>query len=83
MINRLDFDEKVRAVWGRALDVPVKDETDFFEVGGHSFLAFQIITRIQAEYGADRPPLSLRSIFDNPRFREFVDAVADELGVLP
>ncbi len=46
--------EKVLArIWGELLGLPVKNKrSNFFEVGGHSLLAIQMLARIEKETGA-------------------------------
>jgi aryl carrier-like protein len=48
-------------------------EENFFEVGGHSLLAMQLIARLRAELGAD---LSLRAIFEGPTIASIAARVA-------
>jgi acyl carrier protein len=72
-----ELSSRVRGLWARVLGVPVTDETDFFEVGGHSFHALEIFAELDTEFGT-RLPLS--SLFDNPRFGAFVAAVAEEVA---
>lgn len=72
-----DLTAHARQVWRDALGVDVDDTTNFFEAGGHSFMAVRIIAKIDEAQGTRIP---LRLLFDNPRFDHFVQAVADERG---
>ena len=67
--------EAVRRIWQAVLGTAVDDSADFFHLGGHSFAAVQIITRLNNEL-----PLhtSVTALFDNPRFADFVSALAHE-----
>lgn len=68
--------EKVRAIWAEALQVSVTDTTDFFWMGGHSFMAIDIITQTEDALQIKVP---LRMLFDNPRFDDFVTAIQDHI----
>jgi len=72
-----DLAEQTRRIWEDALSRPVRPESDFFAMDGHSFLAMRIIAALDTLYGT-RLPLSL--LFDNPRFGYFVAALARQLA---
>jgi len=61
-------------VWSDALGCAVGPETDFFDVGGTSLNAMQVLTAFEAEYGLRLP---LRIIYDHSRFDGFLRAVTD------
>lgn len=65
--------ECLREYWLAALggSIPIEDDTDYFEAGGHSFMATMIISRINSTYEINLP---LRVLFDNPLFADFVAA---------
>nr|AKA59485.1 peptide carrier protein [uncultured bacterium AZ_379] len=46
----------------------VDADSDFFELGGDSFTAMRLISRIQASLGLELP---VTTIFDKPRVAEF------------
>lgn len=55
-------------IWSDILDIKsIGVHGNFFEVGGHSLLAVQVISRIKETFGVD---LSLRSIFEFPTIAE-------------
>jgi acyl carrier protein len=60
------------AAWADVLDVPVRDDTDFFDLGGSSITALSICSRL-AESLSTRLPLRL--LFTHPRFADYVGAV--------
>jgi hypothetical protein len=68
--------DRVEEVWHDVLQVEISDDTDFFDFGGHSFLALRIIALLDDRHGI-RPPVRL--LFGNPRFGDFVAA----LGAAP
>jgi amino acid adenylation domain-containing protein len=71
---RTPAEARVAAVWCELLQRPqVGVEENFFEVGGHSLLAMQLIARLRAELGAD---LSLRAIFEGPTIASIAARVA-------
>jgi surfactin family lipopeptide synthetase A len=44
------------AIWSDVLDIESVDpQENFFDLGGHSFLAIQIIMKIQEIYGVELP----------------------------
>ena len=51
---------------------------DFFELGGNSLLAMQVIVRVRRRFGIDIP---IRALFDNPTLAGFSCAV--ERGLRP
>ncbi|MFY9557467.1 MAG: amino acid adenylation domain-containing protein, partial [Blastocatellia bacterium] len=54
----------------------LQPEEDFFEMGGHSLLAAQVVSRIRDVLSIDLP---LRTIFERPIIRELSSAVEDKL----
>lgn len=63
----------VARIWGEVLGgTPVGRHDNFFERGGHSLLAAQAITRLNAALGA---AISVRTLFDHPTVAEFVVAL--------
>jgi acyl carrier protein len=68
-----EYKDTVRRIWSDTLSVDVSDDTDFFDVGGHSYMALEIIAKIDEAYGCRLP---LRSLFDHSRFSDFTVAIA-------
>jgi acyl carrier protein len=46
----------IREAWEEVLEVPVSDDTDFFENGGHSLLAVELSMAIEDRLGIEPPP---------------------------
>ena len=67
---------RARVVWAEALGVPINDETDFFMAGGTSPQAAQMLSALHVAWGVRIP---LRTLFDNPRFADFVTAATCQL----
>jgi acyl carrier protein len=65
--------ETVRNIWTTVLRAEVDDSADFYNLGGHSFAAVQIITKLNEELPV---ATSVTVLFDNPRFADFVSALA-------
>jgi yersiniabactin nonribosomal peptide/polyketide synthase len=68
---------ELRAAWVEALRQPVDRDTDFFDAGGDSLAALGIIATVNGIFERRIP---LRTLFDNPQFGAFVEAVRGQLG---
>lgn len=65
---RNDIERKLCAIWSESLDVErVGIDDDFFELGGNSLKAIQIVTRIERDLGLE---LRVRDVFQSPSVRE-------------
>jgi len=78
--------EQVAAIWGRALGVKkVKQDDNFFALGGHSLLGVKLIAEIQAKTGLD-DELKLSDLLEFPtlgaftRHLESLTAPSEETG---
>ncbi len=65
-------DEHVRAVWTVALGIEPDDEDDFFDLGGNSLIALDVVGEIGARLGVDVP---VRELFVHPGLAEFAARV--------
>ncbi|MFF5676392.1 phosphopantetheine-binding protein, partial [Streptomyces hygroscopicus] len=66
-------EEVIAGVWAEALGVSrVGVHTDFFDIGGHSLLANQVMNGIRTAFGIRLP---LRTIFERRTVAELADAV--------
>jgi len=69
-----ELEQQIAAIWADILHLPQVGLNDnFFEVGGHSLLAIQITSRVQAELGLDVP---LMELFQTDSLRAYVQAAA-------
>lgn len=59
--------------WADLLDIEgIGIHDNFFEVGGHSLIAIQLITRIQREFSVD---ISLHALFEAPTIAELAESI--------
>jgi hypothetical protein len=75
MADYREVREIARSTWTAVLNVEVDDSADFFSLGGHSFIAVQIITKLNEQL-ATRTPVT--ALLDHPRFDDFVGVLARE-----
>ncbi len=69
----------VAGIWSSVLQrEPIGVEDNFFDLGGHSLQATQIILRLRAEFPVEQLPL--RRMFEAPTVVGLVAALAAELG---
>ncbi|SDZ69560.1 phosphopantetheine-binding protein, partial [Pseudomonas salomonii] len=69
-----ELEQQIAAIWAEILHLPrVGLDDNFFEVGGHSLLAIQITSRVQAELGLQVP---LVEVFQTETLRAYVQAAA-------
>jgi amino acid adenylation domain-containing protein len=54
-------------VWAELLGRPARREDDFFDAGGHSLLAMQLLARVRRAFDVDLP---IRAVFEAPSLRE-------------
>ena len=73
-MRRDEIDAVVREVWESVLSTEIGPGADFFDQGGHSFLAIQIVARIEERLGVAVPVMVL---FDHSEVDDFVDQVAE------
>jgi amino acid adenylation domain-containing protein len=72
-MDRTDRSAVVRSIWQQTLGRDLlRDEDDFFALGGQSVTANLIVSRVREEL---RIELTLRSLFDNPTLSAFCDVV--------
>ncbi|KAB0511220.1 non-ribosomal peptide synthase/polyketide synthase [Pseudomonas extremorientalis] len=73
------LERQVAAIWADILGAERVGLTDhFFEMGGHSLLAMQVISRLRNLLGRE---VALRSLFEQPRLQGFVAALSTASGV--
>ena len=66
---RTDDERIIASIWADVLGVErVGIDDGFFDLGGHSLLATMAVSRVAERLGRD---IELRTLFENPRIREF------------
>jgi amino acid adenylation domain-containing protein len=71
---RNEVEEKLAAIWEDVLDVrPVGVNDDFFDLGGHSFAAMRVISRVFKHFRLEIP---LTALFQAPTVAEMAAVVA-------
>jgi phosphopantetheine binding protein len=71
--DRATVPELVAEAWRDVLRCPGPAEEDnFFELGGHSLAAVRVLSRLQPDVPV---ALTMRMLFDNPVFGDFVAAL--------
>ncbi|MEW2380062.1 phosphopantetheine-binding protein [Micromonospora sp. NPDC047812] len=77
---RDSLEASVCGVFAEYLDVETLSVTDdFFEVGGHSMLAAEVVARISTEFNVN---LRLRDFFRNPTVAHVCDLIAEQDGAV-
>jgi amino acid adenylation domain-containing protein len=71
---RTPVEQQIQRIWAEVLGAgtPIGIEDPFFEIGGHSLRATQIVSRIRMAFGVE---VSLRAFFEAPTIAELADAV--------
>ena len=70
-----ELEQQVAAIWAQILGVERVGLADhFFESGGHSLLAMQVISRLRQLLGREVP---LRTMFEQPRLQGFVETLCN------
>ena len=71
---RTDDERIIASIWADVLGVErIGIDDGFFDLGGHSLLATMAVSRVAERLGRD---IELRTLFENPRIREFGPLVA-------
>jgi iturin family lipopeptide synthetase A len=69
---------RLGGIWSAVLGVPeVGPSADFFELGGQSLMALQIVLRVGEQFPIE---LGLTDIFEHPRLEQFAAFVQQRLG---
>jgi len=65
---RTETEEKIASIWSEVLQFsPVGVHDNFFQLGGHSLMAIQVISRVRKHFQVELP---LRVLFENPTVSE-------------
>jgi acyl carrier protein len=66
-------EEAVAGLWSELLSIPRIGRNDnFFESGGHSLLAMQLVSRVRVHFGVDLP---LKNLFEHPTVAGLAEAI--------
>jgi amino acid adenylation domain-containing protein len=61
-------EKRLAEIWREVLGVrEIGAEDNFFDVGGHSLLAFQVVARVRKEWDVD---MTIVDVFENPSFAD-------------
>jgi amino acid adenylation domain-containing protein len=72
---RLPIHEQLVGIWQELLDVrPIGISDNFFDLGGHSMLAAQLVDRIDQRYGKK---LTLSALFGKPTIEQLAEELQD------
>jgi acyl carrier protein len=75
------LEHNIIAIWQRVLGLDtLQREDNFFEIGGHSLLAAQLISRLSHELGRQVP---LRYLFEHPTVAGLADRLQSDDGSAP
>jgi amino acid adenylation domain-containing protein len=78
---RTPAEELVAGIWERILGVRPGVHDNFFDLGGHSLRATQVVSRVREAFGAELP---LRALFEAPTVAGLAErAVAARAGGVP
>jgi amino acid adenylation domain-containing protein len=70
---RTPLERNLAAAWQEVLGGEVGVQDNFFEMGGHSLLAIQLVTRLRETLGVELP---LRALFDSPTIARLAEQIA-------
>ncbi len=71
-------EERLCAIWQQVLNLErIGVEERFFDLGGHSLHATQIVSRVRAVFGVDLP---LRAVFDGPTVAHIAQRIVELEG---
>jgi amino acid adenylation domain-containing protein len=74
-----ETERRMLVIWEKALGVSNLGTTaNFFDVGGHSLLAAQLLSRIEQEFGKKLP---LTALFQAPTVRDFATLVTEKAEI--
>lgn len=69
------LEDAVHGIWADILGLDnISPDSDFFDLGGDSILALNMLFRVHGDLGVELPPDTL---FENPSLRLFTAAVSE------
>jgi amino acid adenylation domain-containing protein len=74
---RTQIEEVIYAIWSQVLNLEkIGIEENFFDIGGHSLMATQAISRVKAAFEVELP---LQALFESPTVRRLAEQVESAL----
>jgi len=71
-----DTEQLLADIWSDVLAIPhIGRQSNFFDLGGSSLKAFQVIARIRATFGVDLPA---HSLFDTPSVAQLANLIVEQ-----
>ncbi|WP_435613378.1 amino acid adenylation domain-containing protein [Streptomyces sp. bgisy159] len=68
-----ELEQRLADLWGQALGIePVGVEDDFFDLGGHSLMAAELLSALHEQFGVDIPA---RTLYLRPTIAELATAI--------
>lgn len=78
-VVRAELEGAIRAIWMETLELTdVSVDNDFFDLGGHSLIAIEVIEKIRALLRAPKLPIDL---IETPTITTLTDDLLERLGV--
>ena len=74
-----DTERLVAGIWSSELERSVGRDDNFFDIGGHSLLGMQLISRLRDAFRVDLP---VSSLFDAPTVEGLAAVLADRAGTV-
>src|SRR5262249_26386191 len=75
---RTPVEEIVSGIWCEVLKLPAVDRTEnFFNLGGHSLLVTQVVSRVRESLKVELP---VRSLFESPTVEQFSQLIQEQIG---
>ena len=75
--QNLPVDEQIRIIWSEILKSDdLKENDDFFDIGGHSLIANQLIHVIQVQFGV---AIDFEDVFNHATLKEFADLIKSKV----
>lgn len=74
-----DIMSALKRIWQAVLGVPVRSADNFLDLGGDSFDAVRIVTRIRGELGCE---ISIIDLFDRPSIEELMPVVTQFMALV-
>ncbi|MFT3868853.1 MAG: SDR family NAD(P)-dependent oxidoreductase [Nibricoccus sp.] len=74
---RDEVEQNIAEIWGDVLGItPIGRQETFLDLGGHSLMAMQIVSRIRRAYGIN---FTLRNFFEGPTIEQLAGAIQASL----